>query len=154
MSGGKAFRCAHRRYYLAAAAALFPTLPDLHSFRAWTRPPPAQRLVLVALDRAIAMADLASGSRPGRALGRRSLGHPGGDPRARLERFGCHTLAGDVDHAREVFERAIDLRKTSVCSARRVEPETGEPIGNVPQAFSHVGLVNAAWAIHEAESRP
>jgi hypothetical protein len=24
-------------------------------------------------------------------------------------------------------------------------------IGNYPQAFSHIGLVNAAWAITEAE---
>jgi len=26
-------------------------------------------------------------------------------------------------------------------------------IGNYPQAFSHIGLVNAAWAISEAERR-
>jgi len=26
-------------------------------------------------------------------------------------------------------------------------------IGNYPQAFSHIGLVNAAWAITEAERR-
>jgi GH15 family glucan-1,4-alpha-glucosidase len=28
---------------------------------------------------------------------------------------------------------------------------TGELIGNFPQAFSHIGLVNAAWAITQAE---
>ena len=26
-------------------------------------------------------------------------------------------------------------------------------IGNFPQAFSHIGLVNAAWAIAQAERR-
>jgi GH15 family glucan-1,4-alpha-glucosidase len=26
-------------------------------------------------------------------------------------------------------------------------------LGNFPQAFSHIGLVNAAWAISEAERR-
>jgi GH15 family glucan-1,4-alpha-glucosidase len=26
-------------------------------------------------------------------------------------------------------------------------------IGNFPQAFSHIGLVNAAWAITEAQAR-
>ena len=31
--------------------------------------------------------------------------------------------------------------------------ERGELLGNFPQAFSHIGLVNAAWAISEAESR-
>ncbi|KFA91829.1 hypothetical protein [Archangium violaceum] len=29
----------------------------------------------------------------------------------------------------------------------------GELLGNFPQAFSHIGLVNAAWAIHPAEER-
>jgi hypothetical protein len=27
-------------------------------------------------------------------------------------------------------------------------------LGNFPQAFSHIGLVNAAWAISETESSP
>jgi GH15 family glucan-1,4-alpha-glucosidase len=26
-------------------------------------------------------------------------------------------------------------------------------LGNFPQAFSHIGLVNAAWAINQAEER-
>ena len=30
-------------------------------------------------------------------------------------------------------------------------PTSGELLGNFPQAFSHIGLVNAAWAISEAE---
>ncbi|MDQ1436030.1 MAG: alpha,alpha-trehalase [Actinomycetota bacterium] len=37
--------------------------------------------------------------------------------------------------------------------AEEVDTETGELLGNFPQAFSHVGLVNAAWAISEAERR-
>jgi hypothetical protein len=27
-------------------------------------------------------------------------------------------------------------------------------IGNFPQAFSHIGLINAAWAISQAQQRP
>jgi GH15 family glucan-1,4-alpha-glucosidase len=34
-----------------------------------------------------------------------------------------------------------------------VDPETGALLGNFPQAFSHIGLVNAAWAISEAIQR-
>jgi GH15 family glucan-1,4-alpha-glucosidase len=30
---------------------------------------------------------------------------------------------------------------------------SGEMIGNFPQAFSHIGLVNAAWAITQAQQR-
>ena len=40
---------------------------------------------------------------------------------------------------------------TSACWPRRSTPETGELLGNFPQAFSHIGLVNAAWAISQAE---
>lgn len=35
--------------------------------------------------------------------------------------------------------------------AEEIDPATGEQLGNFPQAFSHIGLVNAAWAIHTAE---
>jgi alpha,alpha-trehalase len=37
--------------------------------------------------------------------------------------------------------------------AEEVDPVSGEMIGNFPQAFSHIGLVNAAWAIAQAERR-
>ena len=37
--------------------------------------------------------------------------------------------------------------------SEEVEAGTGELLGNYPQAFSHIGLVNAAWAIAEVERR-
>jgi alpha,alpha-trehalase len=37
--------------------------------------------------------------------------------------------------------------------SEEVESRTGALIGNFPQAFSHIGLVNAAWAIRQAEAR-
>jgi alpha,alpha-trehalase len=37
--------------------------------------------------------------------------------------------------------------------AEEVDPHSGELLGNFPQAFSHIGLVNAAWAISQAEAR-
>jgi len=37
--------------------------------------------------------------------------------------------------------------------AEEVDPGSGEMIGNFPQAFSHIGLVNAAWAISQAQQR-
>jgi GH15 family glucan-1,4-alpha-glucosidase len=60
-------------------------------------------------------------------------------------------LAGRPERAREVFERAISYRNDLGLLAEEVAPETGELLGNFPQAFSHIGLVNAAWAISEAE---
>jgi GH15 family glucan-1,4-alpha-glucosidase len=61
-------------------------------------------------------------------------------------------LAGEVDRARATFETAIAYANDVGLLAEEVDPETGELLGNFPQAFSHIGLVNAAWAIHEASA--
>ncbi|GAA4370350.1 glycoside hydrolase family 15 protein [Agromyces bauzanensis] len=58
-----------------------------------------------------------------------------------------------VTEAREVFERAIEHVNDVGLLAEEVDAETGEQLGNFPQAFSHLGLVNAAWAIQLAEGR-
>src|SRR5262249_58944710 len=65
----------------------------------------------------------------------------------------AHALAlgGDVRQAREVFERAAAFTNDLGLMSEQVDGATGELLGNFPQAFSHVGLVNAAWAIEEAE---
>ena len=62
-------------------------------------------------------------------------------------------MAGQVDRARAVFERAAAFVNDVGLLAEEVDPATGELLGNFPQAFSHIGLVNAAWAISEAERR-
>lgn len=62
-------------------------------------------------------------------------------------------LAGQVGRARAVFERAVAFRNDVDLLAEEVDPVTGELLGNFPQAFSHIGLVNAAWAITQAERR-
>jgi len=38
--------------------------------------------------------------------------------------------------------------------AEEGDPRSGELLGNFLQAFSHIGLVNTAWAISQAESWP
>jgi GH15 family glucan-1,4-alpha-glucosidase len=62
-------------------------------------------------------------------------------------------LAGEVRRARETFERAAAHVNDVGLLAEEVDAASGEMIGNFPQAFSHVGLVNAAWAISRAERR-
>jgi GH15 family glucan-1,4-alpha-glucosidase len=62
-------------------------------------------------------------------------------------------LAGNVERARETFARAAAFANDVGLLSEEVDPETGEMLGNFPQAFSHIGLVNAAWAINQAEER-
>lgn len=51
------------------------------------------------------------------------------------------------------FEPVDHPRQWSGLLAEEVEPRSGELLGNLPQAFNHIGLVSAAWAIAEAEQR-
>ncbi|MGH8932151.1 MAG: glycoside hydrolase family 15 protein [Egibacteraceae bacterium] len=64
----------------------------------------------------------------------------------------CLALAGEPEAAREVFERVTAYVNDVGLLAEEADPTTGELLGNFPQAFSHVGLVNAAWAIANAET--
>ncbi len=65
----------------------------------------------------------------------------------------AHALAlgGEPARAREVFGRAAAFANDIGLLSEEVDSATGELLGNFPQAFSHVGLVNAAWAIQQAE---
>ncbi len=59
--------------------------------------------------------------------------------------------AGQPVRARAAFERAAAFVNEVGLLAEEVDPVSGELLGNFPQAFSHIGLVNAAWAISESE---
>jgi GH15 family glucan-1,4-alpha-glucosidase len=61
--------------------------------------------------------------------------------------------AGALERARTVFTTAIEFVNDVGLLAEEVDPATGELLGNFPQAFSHIGLVNAAWAISQAEAQ-
>jgi GH15 family glucan-1,4-alpha-glucosidase len=63
----------------------------------------------------------------------------------------AQALAGRIDQARATFERAVAHVNDVGLLAEEVDSATGELLGNFPQAFSHIGLVNAAWAISERE---
>ncbi|WP_423745822.1 glycoside hydrolase family 15 protein (plasmid) [Haladaptatus sp. SPP-AMP-3] len=60
-------------------------------------------------------------------------------------------LSGRVEEARDVFESVCDHASPLGLFAEEIDPETGELLGNYPQAFSHVGLVNAALYLGMAE---
>jgi GH15 family glucan-1,4-alpha-glucosidase len=63
----------------------------------------------------------------------------------------CLAKLGDVERAKELFERLAGFANDVGLLAEEVDPTTGELIGNFPQAFTHIGLVNAAWAIAQAD---
>ena len=53
---------------------------------------------------------------------------------------------GRVGEARSLLARVRDVRAPLGLLAEDVDPKTGEMWGNFPQAYSHVGLIHAAFA--------
>jgi GH15 family glucan-1,4-alpha-glucosidase len=80
-------------------------------------------------------------------------GMPGGEGAFLLCTFWlAHALAltGARTPAECVFRTAASYANDVGLLAEEVDTMTGEPLGNFPQAFSHVGLINAARAIRDA----
>ncbi|MEI2640485.1 MAG: glycoside hydrolase family 15 protein [Microthrixaceae bacterium] len=59
-------------------------------------------------------------------------------------------LAGEVDEACSILERLIALRNDVGLLAEEYDPISKRLLGNFPQAFSHVGLVDTAMNVDEA----
>lgn len=62
--------------------------------------------------------------------------------------------SGQVDRARERFEMVLSQANDLGLLAEEIDADTGELLGNFPQAFSHVGVISAALAIEAAEQHP
>jgi GH15 family glucan-1,4-alpha-glucosidase len=58
-------------------------------------------------------------------------------------------MAGRYEDGTAVFERAVAHLNDVGLLAEQIDSVTGEQLGNFPQAFSHIGLVNAAWALDQ-----
>jgi GH15 family glucan-1,4-alpha-glucosidase len=66
----------------------------------------------------------------------------------------AHALAatGHVDQAREVFERVLAIRNDVGLLSEQWDPDAGRQLGNAPQAFSHIALVETAFALSASSS--
>ena len=58
-------------------------------------------------------------------------------------------LQGKMEPARELFERLLDLRNDVGLLAEELDPVSGRQLGNFPQAFTHLALVNTALVLGE-----
>jgi GH15 family glucan-1,4-alpha-glucosidase len=56
-------------------------------------------------------------------------------------------MTGRTQEARELFERLVGLVNDVGLLSEEFDPVTGRQLGNFPQAFSHIGLVNTALAL-------
>jgi GH15 family glucan-1,4-alpha-glucosidase len=61
-------------------------------------------------------------------------------------------MTGRKGEGRELFERLLSLRNDVGLLAEEWDPVAGRQLGNFPQAFSHIGLVNTALALSGART--
>ncbi|MDN0195098.1 glycoside hydrolase family 15 protein [Streptomyces sp. S.PNR 29] len=60
-------------------------------------------------------------------------------------------MTGRTQEARELFERLVGLANDVGLLSEEYDPVAGRQLGNFPQAFSHIGLVNTALALFGGE---
>jgi len=63
----------------------------------------------------------------------------------------CLARAGERERGRELFERLLGFCNDVGLLAEEIDPHSGDLIGNFPQAFSHLGLIQAAIALDMPE---
>jgi GH15 family glucan-1,4-alpha-glucosidase len=62
-----------------------------------------------------------------------------------------YILQGRVSEARQLFEHLLSLRNDVGLFAEEYDPRAKRQLGNFPQAFSHVALVNTAFNLTRSE---
>ena len=56
--------------------------------------------------------------------------------------------AGELDKATEIFEAMLAHASPCGLLSEEIAPHTGELLGNYPQGFTHIGLINAALTLN------
>jgi GH15 family glucan-1,4-alpha-glucosidase len=65
----------------------------------------------------------------------------------------CLARQGQLDEAQDLYERLLALRTPTGLYAEEFDVKSGAPVGNFPQAFSHVGSITAALSLQRAREQ-
>jgi alpha,alpha-trehalase len=58
---------------------------------------------------------------------------------------------GRIEEARHRFEQILQFAGPLGLFAEELDADTGEQLGNYPQAFTHIGLINSAVTLQRAQ---
>lgn len=62
-------------------------------------------------------------------------------------------LTGDTERGERIFKRMLRHANHVGLYSEELDPETGEFLGNIPQAFTHIALINTAHILEWAHGR-
>jgi GH15 family glucan-1,4-alpha-glucosidase len=62
-------------------------------------------------------------------------------------------MIGEVERARKLFEKLLSFAGPLLLYAEEIDTSTGQHLGNFPQAFTHLSLIDAALRLIAAEQR-
>jgi len=63
----------------------------------------------------------------------------------------CLAMAGEVERAEALYAQLAGYANDLGLLGEEIDTATGEQLGNFPQAYSHIGLITAAYAIDRAK---
>ena len=63
----------------------------------------------------------------------------------------CLAKAGEVERAEELFDQLAGYANDLGLLAEEIDTEAGEQLGNFPQAFTHLALINAVMHVIQGE---
>src|SRR5215213_6155448 len=64
----------------------------------------------------------------------------------------CLAQAGEIDRAEALFEQLAGYANDLGLLGEEIDTANGEQLGNFPQAYSHIGLITAAYEIDRAKA--
>jgi GH15 family glucan-1,4-alpha-glucosidase len=64
--------------------------------------------------------------------------------------IGCLVLLGSLDEAQRMFEKVISFSNHVGLFSEMVDANTGDFLGNYPQAFTHIALIHTARNLDRA----
>lgn len=62
-------------------------------------------------------------------------------------------MLGEIDEATALFDRLLAHTNDVGLMSEEIDPHTGEQLGNYPQAFSHLAIINTAVQLERARAR-
>ena len=63
------------------------------------------------------------------------------------------TEIGETDRARALCEKLLAYASPLLLYAEEIDPHTGRHLGNFPQAFTHLALINAVMHVIRADTQ-